>query len=135
MLLWTHTSSRPTGNLACLSQEITAAAAPADSKFIVGTSLSLADITLFPTFVYFLKLLEPVFGWEEGPWRNRPRLKQWFFGMMGADANDEASLLPAAKAFRRVHDELAAAIDDKIARGAVAEIQQEIKDDKYQWKF
>jgi len=91
--------------------------------FFCGDDVSLADLTVFPTVIFFLFFTPRVFGWEDGAvFHGRPRLKYWFEEGMIA--------LPAA---RRVHDEVTTALLKK--EPYLEEIREEAKDSQYKWVY
>jgi glutathione S-transferase len=83
----------------------------------VGTEVDLADLALYPTFLFFEYMLPRVFGWSEGAVlaeARRPKLKRWFETM---DA------MPAAQ---RVRAEIIAALSDWESNGKFEPIKAQV---------
>ena len=102
--------------------------------FLGGTELTLADLTLFPTFVFMCFYMPRVFGWDEdngssptgkGVFYKRPHLRDWYFNSMLA-AQPEAAALAESM------------IVDKNAKwqaGAQDLIVAETNDKAYKWRY
>ena len=49
--------------------------------YVCGDQLTLADMTLFPTLVFFLFFTPRVFGWAaDAVFYKRPKLRRWEIG-------------------------------------------------------
>ena len=83
-----------------------------------GDEITLADLTLYPTFLYFTYFLPKVFKWPD-VFAEKPKLRRWFRHMRP---------LPMCQ---RLEDELLPYIQKK----PVADIIAETRDDRYQWVY
>ena len=75
--------------------------------WLCGSTVSLADLTLFPTFVYFCFYLPEVFKWPD-VFHNRPTLRAWYTSMpkkLEAAARVQADLQATLVADQRIVQE------------------------------
>jgi len=94
------------------------------APFFTGPRMSLADMAVFPTLVFFCFLTPRVFGWEEGAvFHARSKLREWYTHMQSFDAA------------QRVRDEVLAGLASKEASGALNDIIAETRDTTHKWVY
>uniref|UniRef100_A0A0G4I7Z5 GST C-terminal domain-containing protein n=1 Tax=Chromera velia CCMP2878 TaxID=1169474 RepID=A0A0G4I7Z5_9ALVE len=78
-----------------------------EGPYLCGEQLSLADLTLFPTFCYINFLLPRVFDWPD-PFYRSPFLGRWFrfLSSLGPQSETESEGKSSPSPFLRVREEL-----------------------------
>ena len=95
------------------------------APFFCGASPSLADLTIYPTVVFFVFFAPRVFDWEDGAvFHGRPKLAAWF----------EHTMPTLSPHVLRVRTELEAAQRAK-GRAVLDEIRQEATDPSFKWVY
>ena len=92
------------------------------SPFFCGGQMTLADLTVYPTFVFFRFMLPHVFRWPD-VFHGRPKLRQWV-----ADMEQDPHV-------RTVQVQLQATLDAKAAAGWFEAIIAETRDPAYKWQY
>ena len=95
-----------------------------DGPFICGQEPCFADAGLFPTWVFFERILPRYFGWKD-VFSGRPLTQTWFEAMC-ADTCGERILLEIRKGLDDWHEN---------GRWDTTGVNDAVKDGNYTWKY
>jgi len=96
--------------------------ADAGGPYLVGESITLADLALYPTFIFFEFMLPLVFGWPT-VLGNRPKLQAWMTAM------------EQIAEVKEVRGEIWTALEGWKSSGRFDPIIEETKDTAFQWVY
>lgn len=95
-----------------------------DGPYVCGSQMTLADATLFPTFVFFLHILPSRFGWRD-VFDGRPKLRAWW-EVIEADGH-ATRVIGEIKSVLRTWDEK--------GRWKELGIEEQVSDESYKWAY
>ncbi|UPR03215.1 glutathione S-transferase [Chloropicon primus] len=100
-------------------------------EYFCGPSPSSADMSLFPSFVFFEVMLERHFGWKDWGYE-KPKLKSWYDNLKSGGDGSEFT-----KHTRRVYDEIYQALVawEEGGRWETTGVNAHKKEEEYKWVY